>query len=296
MGERIIKPFHNVFKQYKKMNIVNPYVFGLDIDAQALITAILANGGSLNDNQKKSINKVIISLKSNGLWTKMYAVYLMMGGVAGAHKLNAKNPLDLDSAFRLTFGGGWTHTSSGALPNGTTGYANTHLVPSAVLALNDCHFSYYSTTELFEVNKIEMGSLDLTAPNTTCSAMFLPRTANLCGFIHTGQTNNTDWARYTGAANTLGLFVGSRTSSLASSLKYFKNGSLLATASTNTGTYTLNTFPVYIGAFNNGTSGASFFSSKRCSFSSIGKGLSDAETATLYTIVQQFQTDNGRQV
>jgi hypothetical protein len=44
------------------------------------------------------------------------------------------------------FNGGWTHSATGALPNGTTGYANTFLVPSSTLSINSIHLSYYSRT------------------------------------------------------------------------------------------------------------------------------------------------------
>ena len=58
----------------------------------------------------------------------------------------------------------------------------------------------------------------------------------------------------------------------------------------------LSNFPLYIGARNNSNGAASQFSNKECAFCSIGYDLTDTEVATLYTIVQNFQTTLGRQV
>lgn len=66
----------------------------------------------------------------NNLSTKIDAIYPFVGGTATKHKYNLCNPLDTDAAFRLTFAGGWTHSATGALPNGTNAYANPHWIPS----------------------------------------------------------------------------------------------------------------------------------------------------------------------
>jgi hypothetical protein len=38
------------------------------------------------------------------------------------------------------------------------------------------------------------------------------------------------------------------------------------------------------------------YENKECAFASIGDGLTDADVANLYTIVQKYQTTLGRQV
>ena len=103
--------------------IINPYVFGAayDPDAQAFFTA----SGLTGATNLSAINQLVIDLKGFGIWTKMKAIYPFIGGTASLHKWNLKNPLDTDAAFRLVFNGGWTHSSTGALPNGTNAYANT---------------------------------------------------------------------------------------------------------------------------------------------------------------------------
>ena len=105
---------------------------GIDADAQAFITA-----ASITDNtQNSAINTLVTQLKTYGIWTKLKAVYPFVGGTASAHKFNLKDPRDLDVAYRLTFGGGWTHSSTGAQPNGTNGYANTFFIPNTQTQIN----------------------------------------------------------------------------------------------------------------------------------------------------------------
>jgi len=113
-----------------------------DADAQAFITA-----ASITDpTQQSAVNQLVVDLKAASIWTKMKAVYPFVGGSASTHKWNLKDPRDLDAAFRLGFNGGWTHSSTGALPNGSNAYANTYLAPSSVLSLNSTAFGLYSRT------------------------------------------------------------------------------------------------------------------------------------------------------
>jgi len=94
----------------------------LDPDAEAFLTAATIT----DPTEISAVNQLVIDMKTAGIWTKMKAVYPFVGGTATTHKWNLVNPRDLDAAFRLTFSGGWTHSSTGALPNGTNGYAQTY--------------------------------------------------------------------------------------------------------------------------------------------------------------------------
>lgn len=252
-----------------------------DADAQAFFTA----SGLTGATNLNAVNQLVVDLKTYGIWTKMKAIYPIIGGTAALHKWNLKDPQDLDAAFRLVFSGGWTHSSTGALPNGTNGYANTFLDSTNNLSLNSGHMSYYSRTNLITASfVVEMGSLaqspDSYTGISTCSA-------NQTHF----RFNNSSTLDVITATTTLGFFTGSRTAS--NIIKTFRNGSLIinGTAASNT----TSTRDYYIGASNFiGT--ASFFSSKECAFSSIGDGLTDTEAANLYTAVQAFNTTQGRQV
>jgi hypothetical protein len=118
-------------------------VSGLDSDASAFITA----AGLTDPTQKSAINTLVKDMKAAGLWTKMKAVYPMVGGTATSMKFNLKDPRDLDAAFRLTWSGGWTYSATGATPNGTNAFADTKLNDS-ILTPNSSHLSFYSRTNI----------------------------------------------------------------------------------------------------------------------------------------------------
>jgi len=96
--------------------------------------------------------------KCQNLSTSQLVSSPFIGGTSTQHKYNLKDPRDLDAAFRLVFNGGWTHSSTGALPNGTNAYANTYLILSNQLGSDKPHISYYSRTNgNTATDQIDMG-------------------------------------------------------------------------------------------------------------------------------------------
>lgn len=260
--------------------IINPYIFGggIDPDAQAFITA-----ASITDaTQKTAINNLVVSLKGYGIWSKMKALYPFVGGTASTHKFNLKDPRDLDAAFRLVFNGGWTHSSTGATPNGTNGYADTFLKPATLLTTSSGHFSKYNRTNDLVSSKVDGvfdGNLNLFFQQNFSA-----------GFFGIGDTSSL--ASYT-PTDTRGLFVTTRNS--INSLKVFRNSTQVAiNTSTNTG---LPNYNITIGARYNGVLNSyQLYNSYQCAFASIGDGLSDTEAANFYTAVQAFQVTLNRQI
>ena len=109
-----------------------------DTDAQAFITAAAIT----DSTQQSAINTLVVDLKGYSIWSKMRALYPFVGGTASTHKWNLKNPLDTNAAFRLVFNGGWTHSSTGAKPNGTNAYADTYFTPNTEMGTNQ-QIAYY---------------------------------------------------------------------------------------------------------------------------------------------------------
>ena len=254
----------------------------IDSDATAFITA-----ASITDaTQKSAINTLVTDLKGYGIWSKMKAMYPMVGGSASSHKFNLKDPRDLDAAYRLVFSGGWTHSANGALPNGTTAYADTKLTPQSNLTQNNCHLSFYSRSNTAGANRASMGS---TNPSfTTSHQMFLRFTDdNFYGIID----SNTAFAQNLNT-NTTGYYVVSRTSN--NSIKAYKNSSLIAT-NTTTIIAIANSYSIFIGARSDAFTPQNF-DDKQTSFASIGDGLTDTEASNFYTAVQKYQTTLGRQI
>jgi len=261
---------------------------GLDPDATAFIIA----AGITDATQQSAINTLVKALKNpaNGsLWTKCFAIYPFVGGTAASHKFNLKDPRDLDAAYRLVFGGSWTHSSTGALPNGVNASADTRLNALSVLTLYNVSLSYYSRTQALQAGQIDMGAVE--APSgTRLLSLILPRASGSAFATHTGQTNATDMAVASGQTLTTGFFINNRASSTPSSLRLIKNGVLLASATTNTGTYVMPNSNISIGQV------SGLYTNKETAFNHIGLSLTVAEETSLTNIVQAFQTTLSRQV
>jgi hypothetical protein len=200
--------------------------------------------------------------------------------IANQFKYNLKDPRDLDAAFRLVFNGGWTHSSTGATPNGTNGYANTYLSPSSVLAQNSASMGIYSRTNNASTLFTDYGAYD--------SYGFWQRTrrTNDTG----GGYANTTSDQYTANTSSLGLFCLSRISS--ANFSFYKNGTGTLFTSTSTGITSLS---IYIGA-GNLNAAAVEFSNRQYAFQYISDGLTDDDATNLYYSTQVFQTTLGRQV
>jgi hypothetical protein len=225
-------------------------------------------------------------LKADGIWTKSHAIYPFIGGTAATHKFNLKDPRDLDAAFRLTFFGGWTHSATGAQPNGTNGYADTFYNPSVDMTLNDGSLSFYSRTEIAK-------SFD-TGLCANYGGYVIQCSPNINGFglgflscIGGSDPSSINVAN----PDARGFYIASRTSS--TSLKAYKNASISGT-NTNAGPHTLPNGDLWIAA-NQATGGVNF-SILECAFASVGDGLTDSEVSSYYTAVQALQTALNREV
>ena len=202
--------------------------------------------------------------------------------ISSQFKYNLVNPVDSDAAFRLVFNGGWTHSSNGATPNGTNGYADTKLNENTVMTLNDIHISHYSRTNNF-LAACDIGHIDLVGIIGTHTITYSS------GNCAVRNTDNSGAASAT--SRTDGYFINSRITSTQS--KYFWNNSLFLTNASNSISKTNLVY--YVGARNNNNV-AALFSNRQLAFSTIGNGLTDTEAANLYTRVQAFQTSLSRQV
>ena len=248
----------------------------LDTDVQAFVTA-----ASITDaTQVSAVNTLVTSLKTAGIWTKMKALYPFVGGTATSHKFNLKDPRDLDAAYRLVFNGGWVHSSTGALPNGTNAFANTKLKPTD-MAQNSAHMSTYLRTQLD--NGVDMG--------VSTNYYFFISAQQGASLPPVGWLNLA-YPSYTGSnLDTRAFYLASRTDSTTN--KLFRNTSLIRNITSTSSPRDVD--DIYLGAGNRNNS-IWQPSPRQQAFASIGDGLSDAEATAFYNAVQAFQTTLGRQV
>jgi hypothetical protein len=248
--------------------------FVFDSDAMAYFSRVTAAGGTLTNTEKSAVNTLTLSMKADGIWNSMLAIYPMVGASSAACAQNLKS-----SSYTGTFSAGWTFSSTGALPNGTSAYMNTGFVPST-WSVSSQHMTYYSRTNASA--DYDMGSYDAASARETGLLCKLGSLAYFTLSVNFVSAANTDGRGY---------FVATRTGQSVS--KYFKNNTLIV--SNNSTCFGNNTTSITLAASNRPT-GALGFGNKECAFSSIGTGLDDTQAGNLYTAVQAFNTTLSRQV
>lgn len=274
---------HNVLKRSgNKCNLL------WDIDAKAYSDVI-----ELSDCTKNNaLNELVKDLKTYGIWDKCIAIYpFISDGILQArdyqHKFNLKNPIDSDSAFRLSFGANVVHSENGSLPDGTSGsYSNTHIDPSIDMTLHNTHISFYNRTSSLIQNYGDFGCL---SPQASDKLLNLAVCWNGNPYTHSYQTAYRPTTTVTYA---IGLNTLSKTNS--TTLKLYQKNNICSPISTGGGTGLPNNlylFGIYIPAV-----GGSSKAVRQCSFASAGSGLSDTEASNFNTLVQNYQTNLSRNV
>jgi len=264
--------------------IINPYSFGItyDPDAQAFITA----AGITDNTQKTAINTLVVDMKGYGIWTKMKAIYPFVGGTATTHKFNLKNPADTNAAFRLVFNGGWTHSSTGALPNGVNGYADTFLNANTALQQFSHHNAFYHNTDNSGIGLRSMGGAQSSASVNFRTT--IETSGTTLTYRDLGLTN----AETPVTANTLrGFRASSRTAN--NNMFIVKADGTSTTPTTTTATNALPALNCYLAAHNNSGAGANY-AIMSIAFHSLGDGLSAAEGLNLRNAVVTYNTTLGR--
>lgn len=286
-----------------------------DTDSAAFITA----AGLTNSTHITSVRRLVSALKYEGLWTKLKAVYPFVGGSAAAHKFNLKDARDVNEAYRLVFSGGWTHDATGALPNGTNGWANTNLVMSSILTpynaamgvyiQNDTTYSSNGWDQLTSMTEIGCGGNttwvgQYEATGRSCigvkvSSTFPGSSSRIFGGISGFQ--NSDGVCVTDAK---GFTMVNRVDS--TSIKMQKSDQLSSIPTERSGVWNngafLPTIPVSLAVFSSkaATTGTAVsyggWSNRKQSFAFISEGLTDLQGLKLSRIVERFQQDLGRSV
>jgi hypothetical protein len=261
--------------------IINPYSFGVsyDPDAQAFFTA----SGLTGATNLTAINTLVVALKGYGIWTKMKAIYPIIGGTAALHKWNLKDPQDTNAAFRLTFSGGWTHSATGALPGGVNGWANTFFNTDDTTSVGlQSYGVYLRTNPTFAVNTTEASTGLRNGIYWSRVVNTLPTTTN----IRSGNRNEN----ITGVT---GLIGNSRSTTTQ---WYVNNNSTILVGSVTVSSLSSEIVQTFsLGAYNDiGT--PSQFSTQQIAFAFYGEPLLSSEMINYYTAIQAYQTTLSRQV
>jgi hypothetical protein len=222
------------------------------------------------------LNELTKSLIITNLWDLAYLINPVIGGLANSHKYNLKDPRDDDTAYRLTFYGTINHTTTGMAGNGIDGYYLTNLNEDSIMTLNDMSVFVYLRTNL-AMNTAADITTAAVAPGTTVISR--NATNNFTARCQTSTTSSD------GVSDSLGLFGLSRLA--AANYKKYKNTTEFNRVATSTG----KSNSAFIGM-----RASSTYNNREQAFIWIGKGVTTAQQALLYNIVQTYQTQLGRQV
>jgi len=247
-----------------------------------LTTAWIAATGETDTTILNALNTFEASLIANGMNSDLIAYYPMVGGNETKHAFNFINT----SLYNLTFLGVWTHSATGALPNGTNGYATTGLNASTVLTQNDAHISFYSRTNAATANRTSIGCY-ITGTNVL--ALTLKSSSN-------ASTTNASSAagEYPVVANSdsTGFYLSNKVSSAIGGLTLDKNGTQIAA---NTVAITTNTYPnsnILISTLSVGFQN----DNKETAGVTIGLGLNSTKRGQLASMINTLNTALSRNV
>lgn len=252
-----------------------------DPDAQAYFNV---NTAITSTADKNAINTFYLNIKSGGYYNKIKCMYFPIWLSAGNCKWNLIN----NRSYDLTFGTGMTFNSGGMLPNGTSAYANTQLIPSVAFSVDhNKHLSFYSRTNLATSgNSSSIGSSNSTSGYCR---MTIRQNSNTSAIVY-GGTNGTFATTQT---DSRGFYLSNRSSSTAS--QYYKNGVSLGNGNaTNSTTSNIPQQLLICAAYD--ISAITYYDNKQCAFASIGDSLTASEQLNFYNNVQTLMTYFGIQV
>ena len=253
-------------------------------EAQTYMSAVISGGGTLDATMSGATYQLFNDLFVANLWNKLYSFYPLLGGnSSGGQAVNGKTP----GTRNMTWNGGITFSTNGAVSNGTNGWGNTNNNTNNIGGLDDFHLSIYSrTNSQLGLTQFDMGNfVDPTGQRTQINIRSTSDdTRGVVNATTMGTPSNTD---------SQGLFTMTRRSS--TDTEYYRNSSSLGNSAV-TSTSRPNGIMGFMTRYNITTDSISTPTTRQYAFMTMGNALSDSEVTDLYNAIQTFQTTLGRQV
>lgn len=258
---------------------------GFDSDALTAFAAVESAGGSLTGAQKAAANAFIIGLKTEGIWTNIKMMYLMLGGTSGAHAVNWRNP----AAFSVTWVNSPTHDANG-VTGSVTAYGDTGFNPNTqgMAQRPHGHFSYYRSVS-------NSGNRGLGGCADGTGAMYA-YVSNITHKFSARYENNAFFQSV--AAGNSGCSVYQRYFINPDAYhQIFRNGASDGGPFTNANSGAVPNYSVYLCAYN-GAGTATYMTANQtlCAFGMFSDTWTATQQANFYTLMQALQTAFGRNV
>jgi hypothetical protein len=245
--------------------------------------------GIQNADTISALDTFVTTLKNDGIWTKLYALYPFVGGGQDTNRVNL---IDTGS-YNLGFTGSWAYSDNGISSNGTDTWANTFFNPTSSVS----DYARNSSLAVFTRTDSTSSGYDMGAElNGTYRTYFISKNTGNTSQYDVGFDSLTTPSAVTGS----GFWVASVSGSSSDNQKIFRNATKLANKTYTSDVTFVPSTSIAIAANHvitfGGSTTVNAFTSESYSLASIGKGFTDGEVSLYNTAVQSFQTSLGRNI
>lgn len=232
--------------------------------------------GVSNGNIIRWYCDAVMQLKSAGLWNKIFAWYPFIGGNSLAHSHNAKAFWQ----YQAIFNGSPTHTQNGVQFTINTQYMDLGFASGSLNQYDNTISFYCNTSTATGSNKFDFGAYNGVTQQHILGAL-VGGTAQQYGSAYNSTNPLSALASVTGYTTALGQ---SHLSIRASNdREMYRNGTSLITSTAVIGG-TVPTSNFRLGLTNLGVATLRRY----CDITVFNAGLTDAQIATHYRIINQF--------
>jgi len=268
---------NDVFLGSKRMDDLLTKFIGFD---QNVKNFVLLTG--INDlTTINALDTFVTTLKSDGIWDKLYSLYPFVGSTQSTNRVNL---IDTGS-YLLSFTGSWTFSNDGVASNGTDAFANTQFTPSSIAN----NFSDTSYAVFTRTNSTSSG-YDIGGEDDSIFNYLITKNAGNKSSYAISRNILTTINDVTGS----GFFIGTISGSSTNNVRLFRNGTSIASKTTVMSASM--SLPLYFGANNFRNNFANAYTSESYSLMSIGRGLTDTEANNFNNAVQTLQTNLNRAI
>lgn len=262
---------------------------------------VVTNGGAVSASTLAAVSAFCRSIESSGLRSRFFRLSLFCGNSLSAALVplyrgqslggtQYGNTTDTNNNF---VSGDYTETGfqSGLAGNGLTKYLATGFIPNT-LTLGDTHLFAYSTKLNASASyAAALGSFSATG-GAELALYYTQATISTAAYY--AESNAATGYVLSATNNPLGHMLG--TAASTTNRRFYVNGNQSGTAETSTSTTALSGDREMFVFRRNNAAGSAGWSSGVLGAYSIGSGLSAAQAATFYGIMNTFQTALGRNV
>lgn len=265
----------------------------LDAATVAWVNQVVTNGGTVSTGRKTTVNTMIVSMKSAGVWSLLDRLWIL----AAENSISARTDmvgLTLASVVgspTFTTDRGFTGTDTGF--NGATNYLDSGWKPNTGVNFtqNACHVSGWSTTN----NAATNGGAFLGVSDTVTGVSETDIIATFTDGNVYARLNDASGSGSQGAPSTRqGHWLTNRSSS--SSTTTYQNASALSPETVTSGPRTdLNMYICAANLGNSGTNQPSFGTPNQIAMASVGGDLTSVTSGVtnFYNALRTYMTAVG---